>query len=181
MEYGEWKAVLAADRMANRGNPKGVVVTRLFRIAQWAGDGDRVRDRLLGVPVRAFYRLVVEHVYGIELPATTRVGPGLRIWHGQGLVVNAASVIGANVLLRHGVTIGNMRRHDDCPVLEDDVEVGAGAVIVGAIRIGRGSVIGPNVVVTTDVPAGSTVFPPLPVIRPRRVSAAVTAGARPSA
>src|SRR5690606_8711784 len=100
-------------------------------------------------------------IMGIELPASTSIGPGLRLRHGVGVVVNPATVIGADVMIRQHVTLGNRRTRDDCPVIEDGVEIGAGAVIIGAIAIGRGAKIGPNAVVVKDVPAGSVVYPPL--------------------
>jgi serine acetyltransferase len=169
VRYREFRRVLAADLHANRANPRGRAIVRAFRLAQFASSFDGAAGRLLGVVARRVYSVLIETRYGIELPVATEIGPGLAIWHAQGTVVNARAVLGAGVVLRHNVTIGNLRTDHDCPVIEEDVRIGAGAVIVGAIRIGRGSVIGPNVVVTTDVPAGSTVFPPIPVIRDRGV------------
>ncbi|MDN5853242.1 MAG: serine acetyltransferase, partial [Actinomycetia bacterium] len=91
--------------------------------------------------------------------------PGLRLRHGVATVVNPHSVIGAGVMLRHGATIGNRRSDTDCPTIEDDVEFGAGATVIGSVRIGRGARLGANVVVIEDVPAGATVYSPSTVIR----------------
>lgn len=94
---------------------------------------------------------------GIELPASTEVGPGLRLRHGVGIVVNPASRIGANVMIRQGVTLGNRKLPDDCPTIEDDVEIGVGAVIIGSVTVGTGARIGPNAVVFRDIlPARSS-------------------------
>ncbi|HEX5177260.1 MAG TPA: DapH/DapD/GlmU-related protein [Chthoniobacteraceae bacterium] len=148
---------ITCDWAANRGNPKGQIVLVLFRSAHW------VRSLpspwwLLGAPYLAFYRLMVEWFLGIELRFKTAVGPGLRLYHGQGLVVHERTIIGANCTLRHGTTIGNKSAADSaCPVLGNDVDVGAQAIILGAVRIGDGAVIGAGAVVVKDVPPGVTV------------------------
>jgi serine acetyltransferase len=148
---------ITCDWAANRGNPKGQIVLLLFRAAHW------VRSLpgpcwLVGAPYLAFYRLIVEWILGIELRFKTEVGPGLRLYHGQGLVVHERTIIGANCTLRHGTTIGNKSASDSlCPVLGNDVDVGAQAIILGAIRIGDGAVIGAGAVVVKDVAPGVTV------------------------
>lgn len=93
---------------------------------------------------------------GVELPPETEVGPGLRIWHGAGLVVNPNARIGSNCLLRQGVTIGNLEAGGECPVIGSDVEIGAYAQILGPVQIGDGAKIGAMSVVLGDVPANAT-------------------------
>ena len=68
-------------------------------------------------------------------------------------------------MIRQHVTLGNRRTMDDCPVIEDGVEIGAGAVIIGAVTIGTGARIGPNAVLVKDVPAGTVVYSPLSEVR----------------
>lgn len=156
----QYRVAVRADRLANRPYPKSRFVLRWFRYAQlWRARSGPV-SWLMFVLVGGTYKVVTEGVMGIELPVSTRVGPGLRLRHGFGVVVNPASRIGANVMLRHGVTLGNRRLADDCPVIEDDVEIGVGAVVVGAVTIGQGAKIGPNAVVFHDVPAGAVVYSP---------------------
>jgi serine acetyltransferase len=158
--------LLRADLAANRHDPKGLVLVLAYRLTALARTWgqESLGRRLAVVPVLLAYRLVVEWVLGVELPAQVQAGPGLRIRHGQGLVVNTGTVLGANVLLRHNVTIGNIRRGPGdttaCPVIGDDVELGAGAVVVGPITVGDGARIGANAVVSFDVPAGATVRAP---------------------
>jgi serine O-acetyltransferase len=98
-------------------------------------------------------------IFGLEVPAELQIGPGLVITHTQGTVLGAAR-IGANVTIFHQVTLGAsvadygydlMLR----PVVEDDVTISAGAKVLGAITVGRGSRIGANAVVLNDVPAGA--------------------------
>ncbi len=144
------------DWEANRGNPKGQLVLVLFRLAQIVR---ALPDPwwLLGIPYLAFYRITVEWFLGIELRFKTRVGPRLRLYHGQALVVHEATVIGAGCTLRQSTTIGNKPLADGSegrsPVLGDGVDVGANAVILGAITIGDEAVIGASAVVLKDVPA----------------------------
>jgi serine O-acetyltransferase len=90
--------------------------------------------------------------YGIEIPYTTRIGPGLYIGHFGGIVVSSEASLGRNVNLSQGVTIGARFRGGriDAPVIGDRVYIGPGAKIVGACRIADGCVIGPNAVVVGD-------------------------------
>jgi putative colanic acid biosynthesis acetyltransferase WcaB len=156
---------VAADRTANAAYPKSRFVLRWFRRAQrWRATSGPL-GRLMFVIVGGSYKVVTEWFMGIELPVSTSVGPGLRLRHGVGIVVNPASSIGANVMIRQGVTLGNRRTTTDCPTIEDDVEIGVGAVIIGAVTIGRGARIGPNAVIFRDVPAGAVVLSPASEIR----------------
>jgi serine O-acetyltransferase len=106
------------------------------------------------------YRIVhpvVEGWSGVTLPRETTVGRGLRIFHRGKVVINGAAVIGRNCSLVHGVTIGNRVPDGPCPVIGDDVEIGAYAQILGPVHIGDGAKIGSLAVVVDDVPAGATV------------------------
>lgn len=103
---------------------------------------------------------------GIEIHPAARIGPGFFIDHGMGVVIGETSIVGENVTLYHGVTLGgvmpavdassqrNTKRH---PSLGDNVIVGAGAQILGPVQIGDCARVGGNSVVTKDVPAGVTV------------------------
>lgn len=161
----QYRLAVAADRAANRSYPKSRFVLRWFRAAQrWRAARGPVA-RALFLVVGGSYKVVTEGFMGIELPVSTRVAPGLRLRHGVGVVVNPATVIGANVMIRQGVTLGNRRASDDCPVIGDDVEIGVGAVLIGHVTIGAGAKIGPNAVVFKDVPAGAVVYSPPSEIR----------------
>ncbi|MCI0475144.1 MAG: serine O-acetyltransferase, partial [Anaerolineales bacterium] len=98
-------------------------------------------------------------VTGIEIHPGAQIGSGFFIDHGMGVVIGETAEIGANVTLYHGVTLGGTslnkgKRH---PTLEDNVVVGAGAKVLGAITIGAHSRIGANAVVVRSVPANSVV------------------------
>jgi len=66
--------------------------------------------------------------------------------------LNPDTVIGKNCTLRHNVTIGNRLNDHDVPIIGDNVDIGVGAVIMGAIKIGNNVSIGANAVVLCDVP-----------------------------
>ena len=115
---------------------------------------------------------VVETLTGISIPKSVEAGPGLRIYHFGNVFVHANAKIGANCTLRQGVTIGNRRDGGPVPVLEDDVELGAYAQVLGGVRVGRGAKVGAMSVVLGDVPPGATA-----VGIPARVIAPTVAGA----
>jgi serine O-acetyltransferase len=96
---------------------------------------------------------------GIEIHPGARIGKGLVIDHGMGTVIGETAEIGDNVLLYHNVTLGgvDLKRTKRHPTLEECVVVGAGAQILGPIRIGAHSRIGANAVVVKDVPPNSVV------------------------
>lgn len=89
----------------------------------------------------------------VEIHPGAEIGRRFFIDHGTGVVIGETAVIGTDVTIYHGVTLGGVsstkgKRH---PTVEDDVVIGAGAKVLGNIRIGRGSRIGANAVVVKDV------------------------------
>ncbi|MGL5632227.1 MAG: serine O-acetyltransferase [Azovibrio sp.] len=95
---------------------------------------------------------------GIEIHPGAEIGHRFFIDHGMGVVIGETAVIGNDVTLYHGVTLGGTswnkgKRH---PTLGNGVVIGAGAKILGPVTIGDGARVGSNAVVTRDVPAGST-------------------------
>ena len=116
--------------------------------------------------VYPFARRMLSHYtykFGISVPFETSIGSGFYIGHFGGIVVNEKSVIGRNCNISHGVTLGEANRGEKkgCPVLGDNVYVGPGAKIVGAVRIGNDVAIGANYmkyVTGADAVAGSGWF-----------------------
>lgn len=93
-------------------------------------------------------------VGGVDL-GDTPIGPGLFLSHGQGTILSAER-IGANLQVHQGVTVGWDYKGDRRPIIGDDVFIGAGAKVLGAITVGDGARIGANAVVVCDVPPGAT-------------------------
>lgn len=95
---------------------------------------------------------------GIEIHPGAKIGKRLVIDHGVGLVIGETAEIGDDCILFHGVTLGGVKfdpvkRH---PTLGNKVVIGAGAKVLGPIKLGNGSRVGANSVVTKDVPEGAT-------------------------
>ncbi|NIJ08878.1 serine O-acetyltransferase [Sphingomonas vulcanisoli] len=114
----------------------------------------------LRAPLSLIYRALFRHcrnVYGIELPYSVLLGRRVVIEHQGGIVVHGATVIGDDCIIRQNCTLG-IRRMDalaDAPILEQGVQLGAGAVVLGRITLGKGALIGANAVVMRDVPPGA--------------------------
>jgi serine O-acetyltransferase len=105
-----------------------------------------------------FVSNVARTLTGIEIHPGATIGRRFFIDHGMGVVVGETAVIGDDVTLYHGVTLGGTswnkgKRH---PTLENGVVVGAGAKVLGPITVGAGAKVGSNAVVVKDVPAGAT-------------------------
>lgn len=119
-----------------------------------------VRPKPLRVPFSLVYRLLFRRCrnnYGIELPYSVTLGRRVVIEHQGGIVIHGNSVIGDDCVIRQNCTLG-IRRIDapaDAPILGAGVDVGAGAVILGRVRIGAGAAIGANAVVLDDVAPGA--------------------------
>ncbi len=106
-----------------------------------------------------FISQVARWATGIEIHPGAKIGKSLFIDHGMGVVIGETAVIGDNVLLYQGVTLGGTglekgKRH---PTIGNNVVIGGGAKILGNITVGDNSYIGANAVVIKDVPANSTV------------------------
>ena len=102
---------------------------------------------------------VARFLTGIEIHPAARLGRGLFIDHGMGVVIGETAEVGENVTILQGVTLGgtSLKREKRHPTLGDNVVVGTGAAVIGAITIGAGSRIGAGSVVVRDVPANSVV------------------------
>lgn len=102
---------------------------------------------------------ISRHFTGIEIHPGARLGRGVFIDHGMGVVIGETAIVGDNVLLYQGVTLGGTgleqgKRH---PTIGNNVVIGGGAKVLGNITIGDNSYIGANAVVIKDVPPNSTV------------------------
>ncbi|MHA1463251.1 MAG: serine O-acetyltransferase EpsC [Candidatus Heimdallarchaeota archaeon] len=122
---------------------------------------------MLGVPL--IPRIITEYAHnttGIDIHPGASIGESFFIDHGTGVVIGETSIIGDNVRIYQGVTLGaksfslddegkpikGIERH---PIVEDDVVIYSGATILGRVIIGKGSIIGGNVWLTHSVPSGS--------------------------
>lgn len=114
------------------------------------------------LPLKIFSLLHLKHLerkYGIQISRHAQIGKGFYIGHYGTIVVSSKAVIGNNVNISHGVTIGvaNRGNHAGVPIIGDYVYIGPGAKIIGNIHIGNHAAIGANAVVTKDVPENACV------------------------
>ncbi len=131
----------------------------------------RVAHKLLQLDVPLIPRFISEMAHGetgIDIHPKAQIGEKFTIDHGTGVVIGSTSILGNNVKIYQGVTLGaksfpldengnpikGIPRH---PIVENDVVIYAGATILGRVTIGKGSVIGGNVWVTTDLPPYSKI------------------------
>ena len=130
-----------------------------------------MRQAWLRVPLSLVYKvlkLLSQILTGIDLPCEVTVGKRLLIEHFGDIIISGDTVIGDDVIIRNGVTIGLKRTGErGAPVIGNRVDIGAGAKVLGAIRIGDDVSIGANAVVITDVPNHSLAVGVPARIRPR--------------
>ena len=137
----------------------GALCTVLYRLMRG------LRRCHLGLPAAAVYKLNA-FLTGAVIGRGAEFGPGLVILHSVGLVINSAVRGGTNVVVESGVVAGAEKGRS--PVLGDHVFLGAGAKVIGGVRIGSGARIGANAVVVNDVPDGATaVGVPARIVRTR--------------
>jgi serine O-acetyltransferase len=151
---------------AQSRDPAAQGVSTVEILATWPGVhavlAHRVAHALHSVGVPLLPRLiaaVARSVTGIEIHPAARIGDGLFIDHGMGVVVGETAEIGNDVTIYQGVTLGGTgfatgKRH---PTVQDNVTIGSGAKLLGPITVGHGAKIGANSVVIHNVPPNSTV------------------------
>jgi serine O-acetyltransferase len=121
------------------------------------------RKRTWGIFGYIYNRILLNHYrfrYGIEISPATTIGRGLHLGHFGGIVISPYAVLGSNINISQGVTIGaeSRGRRTGAPTLEDRVWVGAHAIIVGKVTIGTEALIAPGAFVNFDVPAKAVVL-----------------------
>jgi serine O-acetyltransferase len=148
---------------------RGLWTMAVYRFGRWRY---RIGWRPLRMPFSFAYKLLkvlAEILTGIELPCEATVGRRFTIDHFGGIVVSGDAVFGDDCRIRNGVTVGLRRTGErGSPILGNRVDIGAGAKLLGPIRIGDDVAIGANAVVLTDVPSNSIAVGIPARIRPRR-------------
>ena len=159
------------DLAAHRGDwgAQGFWALAVYRFGRWRYT---VRPALLRKALSLVYRVLyklVQIVTGIELPCEVPVGRGFVIEHSGGIVVSGFARFGDNCRIRNGVVVGLARVEDPCaPQIGDHVDIGAGAKVLGNIRIGNHVRIGANAVVLCNVPDHSIAVGIPAVVKPLR-------------
>jgi serine O-acetyltransferase len=165
-------ANIRADLKAHGGDwgAQGFWALVVYRFGRW-------RYAVKPAPVRKvfsfFYKILykwVQIVTGIELPCEVEIGSNFVIDHFGGIIISGYASFGDNCRIRNGVVVG-LRHIDDpiAPKIGNNVDIGAGAKLLGPITIGNNVVVGANAVVICDVPDNSIAVGIPAVIKQKRV------------
>ena len=144
---------IKADLLAYGGHwgAQGFWAMVVYRFGRWRyGIASPLIRKPFSLVYKVLYKLV-QILTGIELPCEVVVGPGFVIDHFGGIVISGYARFGSNCRLRNGVVVGLKNINDPCaPHIGDNVDIGAGAKVLGNIRIGNNVAIGANAVVTCE-------------------------------
>jgi serine O-acetyltransferase len=141
----------------------------VYRFGRWRyGVRPALLRKLFSFIYKVLYK-IVQIITGIELPCEAIVGRNFVIDHFGGIIVSGYARFGDNCRIRNGVVVG-LRRVEEpvAPIIGNNVDIGAGAKLLGPIRIGDNSIIGANAVVIEDVPENSIAIGVPAVVKPRR-------------
>lgn len=171
---------IRADLAAHGGQwgAQGFWAMSVYRFGRW-------RYGVRPAPLRKLFSFVYKILYkgvqivtGIELPCEVDVGRGFVIDHFGGIVISGYAKFGDHCRIRNGVVVGLSRIDEPCaPVVGDNVDIGAGAKLLGAIRIGNNVLIGANAVVVCDVPDDCIAVGVPAVVKPRSAASPTTSEA----
>lgn len=146
------------DLQAHGGHwgAQGFWALLIYRFGRWRfGMRPVLLRKLLSLIYRVLYKCI-QIITGIELPCEVIIGRHFVIDHFGGIIISGYAKFGDHCRIRNGVVVGLRRIGEPCaPVIGNNVDIGAGAKILGAITIGNNVLIGANAVVITDVPDNS--------------------------
>jgi serine O-acetyltransferase len=148
---------------------QGFWVMVIYRFGRWRyGVRPALLRKLCSFIYKVLYKFI-QIVTGVELPCEATVGRNFVIDHFGGIIVSGYARFGDNCRIRNGVVVG-LRRVEEpaAPVIGNNVDIGAGAKVLGPIRIGDNSIIGANAVVIEDVPENSIAIGVPAIVKPRR-------------
>jgi|SRR6185437_4005005 len=141
----------------------------IYRFGRWRyGVKPAIVRKLFSFIYKVLFKFV-QIITGIELPCEVKIGRNFVIDHFGGIIISGYAQFGDNCRIRNGVVVG-LRRVDEkyAPMIGNNVDIGAGAKLLGPIHIGNNVVIGANAVVLSDVPDNSIAAGVPAQIRPRR-------------
>ncbi len=131
---------------------KGYQAMQAYRVSHWLWNQGQ-KD------LAYFFQMRTSEIFGIDIHPGARIGKGIMIDHAHSIVIGETAVVGDNVSMLHSVTLGGTGKEEEDrhPKIEDGVLIGAGAKVLGNIRVGHCSRIAAGSVVLTEVPPCSTV------------------------
>lgn len=162
---------IRADLTAYKGNwgAQGFWVMLVYRFGRWRY---QVKPALLRKVFSIIYKILfklIQIITGIELPAEVNIGKNFIIDHFGGIVISGYASFGDDCRIRNGVVVGLKNINQPiAPIIGNRVDIGAGAKLLGAIKIGDDVIIGANAVVICDVPNNSIAVGVPATIKPRK-------------
>ncbi|GAB5436692.1 serine O-acetyltransferase [Falsiruegeria mediterranea] len=131
---------------------KGYQAMQGYRVGHWLWSQGK-RD------LAYFFQMRISEIFGIDIHPGARIGRGIMIDHAHSIVIGETAVVGDNVSMLHSVTLGGTGKEEEDrhPKIEDGVLIGAGAKVLGNIRVGHCSRIAAGSVVLSEVPPCKTV------------------------
>ena len=161
---------IRADLRAYNGDwsAQGFWVMVIYRFGRWRyGVRPAIVRKLFSFLYKLLYKFI-QIVTGIEFPCEATVGRNFIIDHFGGIIVSGYAIFGDNCRIRNGVVVG-LRRVEEkvAPVIGNNVDIGAGAKLLGPIRIGDNVLIGANAVVLCDVPDNCIAIGVPAIVKPR--------------
>jgi serine O-acetyltransferase len=129
----------------------GLHAVLFYRLGRW------LHLHRLG-PLAVLSSYVSSIITGAQISPRAAIGPGLRLYHPQGMTIGAGAILGSGCTLAHGNMVGTFGDTDDRPVIGDRLNAATGAKILGLITVGDNVRVGPNAVVIHSIPSGVTVL-----------------------
>ncbi len=163
---------LRSDLRAYHGDwaAQGFWVMIVYRFGRWRyGVKPAILRKLFSLIYKVMFKFI-QIVTGIELPCEADVGRNFVIDHFGGIIISGYAKFGNDCRIRNGVVVG-LRRIEEkfAPVIGNNVDIGAGAKLLGPITIGDNVIIGANAVVLSDVPANSIAVGVPAIIKSRQL------------
>ena len=163
--FKEYRKYIKSDAIRYASNPAKLYFrsrTPGFRYSFWMRTCAYLKSNKVFFPFYLLSRFILRQMmfrYGMEIPFNTKIGYGFYIGHFSGIIVNANTIIGNNVNISQGVTMGRANRGPmkGFAIIGNNVYIGPGAKIVGGVKIGDNVAIGANAVVTKDIPDNAVV------------------------
>lgn len=153
--YPDYYRTLGGEKFTYKRFIKDFIFQHRIRYVFYLRHAQHAKNRLS----RLYYKYMLYRMsrkYGIEMKAETKIGPGLVMFHPYNITISPDAVIGRNMNISKGATIGiSLGSHEGAPTIGDSVYVGINATVVGGITIGDDVLIAPGALVTRDVPSHS--------------------------
>lgn len=141
-----------------KNDKKSKLILKIFKYGKKHHRRKGIYHRVNFVIYKLLNAVFVIGLFNTELHVSDKISDDIILFHPYGIVISGSAEIKSGVVIRQQVTIGNKgEKSNDNPIIEENVDIGAGAKIIGGITIGKNSKIGANAVVTKSFPPNSII------------------------